>query len=1257
MPLAAALPGNQPDAPWTTEAPPLDGLERGEAEPSEVAWHRTLLFIDDLLASATNLHEPDVNDVPARVRTVARALAAHVAAGFARVPLDDLQRAVEFLAPAVGSILAQPNTRLARTHQHVRWERLDELDARSLAWMSRLPGRTMREKSASTSRALGVVRAQTHDVAENRLLLRLARDLQPWLERRIDAVPWEDSKPLDRIRRDQLVGFHHLLRVDAPRTLMNVAPAVRPEPNNALLGQGRYGRIWRGWRWFVHRQERFATRWQLGVHLLKTAIVMMLVERLSSRADAFLVDDLSMWGLGWHTAARSVLAPSSIEVLLLASEPRCVSLQIPPERDPLRIVVRGGESMLVESTLEIDLAFDPSGLLDARGCPVRATWIDFERDLIGEVEAPFDAEGIDRLVDPVVAALQLSPPAPTSPLIVAGDRCEVGIPAKSELVSVDLGGALPVLVDEDGVMSLAECCTTASFGGEHVPGNDSLAMQPYRDLEARFFLSSAWDSMASGECPASDLTRALASVAPPDASRDRELCVPVPEGLGEPGEALLRAALPSHIRRTWFVPRAVAAAMALQTCDVHSVGVDDAVVVLDCGPLGLEARLMLLRATDPGDAETFYWECPLPWPSQPSANAGATRTFWRELTREAAGPSVDQRYIDLLVDSGVTARIAVEPECRRGACLFGERGQLGTTVTVTNADLLAAAERYSRVFGEWLDSIGPALVEAKSHAGLHRLHLLAVGDPLSVPEVAAAVGARCSSAIPEAVVHVQPVNSPFARGGADFLRRYRRGLPTFELALPDLFLRSVGSSGIATSRAIFEKQRVRPGQEITVAPMPFEIPAGVPRIELPLERERGRRRPLSFKAVLDGEGFPLRSPMRVELQVTYRYAEDGFRIRIRPQTIDERSIAFSEREVRWVRADVEVESRVINNDAPAFPASAPDPSSVENDIPKSAEAFGRDSELDLSDFVGRRRAGQRQNPGGVRDLLKRIDTASRDVAAYARASRHRALGPATVKTLSDSWVTPLCLLADCSVAPYTKRRVPSWAPKTGDIRRASPRLRLAALGALSRLGCHAPTSVPVQLLRELEELERGGRPLEEQVWMSLGRTLSVLPSPERARALVRIAEAACLEPQGSPPSFGPWWALATALWSEETLALGIPPETVHRLVDRIAAIVDSPSPPQQNVFHEAGIVLFALLRRRGHPDPGPVDAGIPALRHLADRFEELDRKFVAAGQRREPRLKLARQNDSRVDVTLFVDSLAAALRGERVALIRSLDEE
>ena len=158
MAVSAVRSTDKSKAPWEREVPMLEALEGGEADLEDAAWHHTLLFIEDLWATAAACYAPATNAVPVRFRPLFDRLARHIRGGFSRVRLDGLQRASAFLASPLRSILERPNTRLSRVHEYVPWERVEELDARSLLWMSRLPGRTTREKSASSPRALGVVR-------------------------------------------------------------------------------------------------------------------------------------------------------------------------------------------------------------------------------------------------------------------------------------------------------------------------------------------------------------------------------------------------------------------------------------------------------------------------------------------------------------------------------------------------------------------------------------------------------------------------------------------------------------------------------------------------------------------------------------------------------------------------------------------------------------------------------------------------------------------------------------------------------------------------------------------------------------------------------------------------------------------------------------------------------------------------------------------------------------------------------------------
>lgn len=1241
--IPAIVAAREGSPPWEGAPPSLDRVERGDVAPVELAWSTTLRFVEDIWASAALAAEPAPKKVAVRLRPLVRTLAAYLAGGRSHLPLDDLQRAAGFLHETVRSILARPNTRLARTHALVRWERVDELDARSVLWMSRLPGRTTRQKSAATPRALGVVRGHTLDLSENRVLVRLARDLRPCLEQRIATNDVAAVSPSDLTRRFQLTAMERLLREDVPSVFGSIGPALRPEPNNALLGSGRYGKVWRTWQWLARRQERFDAWWRAGRRLMHDALGLLIVEGLVRRRDAVLVDDLV--ALRLDGAELGLKASPSIAVLIMGANPRCITIESAAD-GTLRIETRDAASAQHLATLEVELAFAEAWLQPGRGCPVRAAWLDVEHELLGEGEGWFDAEGVGDLVDDVVAALDLD--SDGAPLVlVAGSLEPDSRPRTARLIGVDLAAAVPALADETGSVTDGKRSIAIDVHGddgriERVVGDDALAVRPDRRVGSGFFLVKSWDQIAAGEAPIAELASALAHVVGTEPSADRELCVPVPDALGEPGEALLRTALPSSYHRVWLVPRAVAAAIALRARKPEAVGVDECLVVLDCGPLGFEGRLMVLRSERAArGSDPHSWECPLPWPSDAAAASNATRTFWRDLTHEAIGPDVDSAYVERLVDSGTSTRVARDVDGRPGAALLAAPGQLGPTLTITAAAKDVAARRFADRFGAWLASL--PLSEARAQAAGGRLHVLVIGEPLELPAVAAAIGAACTAALPEATYQERPMPAAIASGAVELLRRIQAREPTFERALPDLYLTSLDAKNVVASRPIFANRRVRPGEEISVPPIPFELPAHAERIELPLEREPGGRRSLAFRAVLEGEGLPLTTPLPVDLHVTYRYAEDGFRIRIRPRHLDARSLAFAEREVRWVRAETTPTARTVRNEPPEFPMAAQVTSEIPLELVASLAAFKAACDKILTDEKARRQGT------GIRDLCKQMNELAKALAPFTRS-------PSWIADtkIVNAWLTPLCLLAGCSPSPHPKGTAPRWAPKAGELRKL-PRVVEAAFTALGRLGHRAPRAVPEMLLAEAQMRARNGGSLCEQDWMTLGRTVEALQESKRGTAAAWAAEV-CARADVAPPEIGPWWALATMLWSEESRVCSLAEDVVERLLRRIEELVVAMAPPRIDVFHEIGIVLLALLRRRGRAPAGPVDAGTPRLRRLAEQFEDVDRSFVTRGTRREPRLALAGQNFVRPDVSAFVDTLAAALRGERVALIRMLED-
>ena len=125
------------------------------------------------------------------------------------------------------------------------------------------------------------------------MLVRLAADLLPLLERRLETLSDVHTQG-EQTRKNCLLSLRNVLRDELPASpLKSVRPALRPEPNNALLGPGKYGSVWRAWRWLELRQERFSEIWRCGLPLVHRALGLLVAAKVAEREDAFLIDDLA----------------------------------------------------------------------------------------------------------------------------------------------------------------------------------------------------------------------------------------------------------------------------------------------------------------------------------------------------------------------------------------------------------------------------------------------------------------------------------------------------------------------------------------------------------------------------------------------------------------------------------------------------------------------------------------------------------------------------------------------------------------------------------------------------------------------------------------------------------------------------------------------------------------------------------------------------------------------------------------------------
>jgi hypothetical protein len=242
-----------------------------------------IAVIVDLIARLLDV-DPDEQAAQGRMRGWVRSDWRQVAAGLAaerdvtepRMALivrqaRDLRRLVEELGQHPRRVLTR-NLRLQAVH------RIQEMDSTCLAWYVRQPGRTPVEKAGSRQALLAVVREETIDTAENRVLKdflqRSAQAAEVYLAANRNLSGSTRYGEVSRYGR----GCAALVRRPAFASVRGVAGPVKP--NYVLTSDQRYRHIWNAYQALLRRQDDVDEAWTWQGRLWADLVTMAVLTAL-----------------------------------------------------------------------------------------------------------------------------------------------------------------------------------------------------------------------------------------------------------------------------------------------------------------------------------------------------------------------------------------------------------------------------------------------------------------------------------------------------------------------------------------------------------------------------------------------------------------------------------------------------------------------------------------------------------------------------------------------------------------------------------------------------------------------------------------------------------------------------------------------------------------------------------------------------------------------------------------------------------------
>jgi len=178
--------------------------------------------------------------LPVQLSAVLTAVSNREPLTFPQSPQDRLGRVIHHVNKSVRRLLRGLNPRLLREHAIVPVYAAREFDSACISWLSRRNGRTIREKLAGRPYVKAVRRVESIDTPENRLFKSFCKRLSDYLQIRTECFALnEDTDSLHASITDWLRS----------EIAGEIGPWENFVPNNSLLQNRDYRRIWDGWQW------------------------------------------------------------------------------------------------------------------------------------------------------------------------------------------------------------------------------------------------------------------------------------------------------------------------------------------------------------------------------------------------------------------------------------------------------------------------------------------------------------------------------------------------------------------------------------------------------------------------------------------------------------------------------------------------------------------------------------------------------------------------------------------------------------------------------------------------------------------------------------------------------------------------------------------------------------------------------------------------------------------------------------------------
>ena len=199
-------------------------------------------------------------------------------------PETVISRIAQNQISSIDAVLANVRKVLRRKRELTRLASVQQLDSQCLIWLTRQPGFTAAQKAGSKQKLMAIVRTESCDVLENRVLKAVLELCLSFCRRYL--LQYEEAHP-NSSRIKAVIRLQSTAQKGiCLESLRNIPPQTGiPQPNYVLLHDPQYSQIWRMYLNLLQQTALMESAWRNRHNLFRQYLLFCLVTAIHLECD------------------------------------------------------------------------------------------------------------------------------------------------------------------------------------------------------------------------------------------------------------------------------------------------------------------------------------------------------------------------------------------------------------------------------------------------------------------------------------------------------------------------------------------------------------------------------------------------------------------------------------------------------------------------------------------------------------------------------------------------------------------------------------------------------------------------------------------------------------------------------------------------------------------------------------------------------------------------------------------------------------